>query len=82
MLQECKFQKGRDIVETNPDLAFDFKESVRKGIVTDTSAKTFHNMLENGEDIGPRLRDNFDMIQYDNALRAYRHAKSKKDDEE
>lgn len=72
MLQTCKFKRGRDIVETNPDLAFDFKGSVRNGIVVDSSAKVFHNKIENGEDVGPRITDKFDVIHYDNALRAYR----------
>ena len=72
MLQVCKYSEPGSITPTNPDLVDDFKSSIREGVVRDTSSKVFYNMLKETGDIGPRLSDEFDFIEYDNAVRTYR----------
>lgn len=72
MIQICKYSEPACITPTNPDLAGNFKQSLRDGIVRDTSAHAFYNMLKECDQIGPRISDEFDFIEYDNALRHYR----------
>lgn len=72
MIQKCRYSEPACITPTNPDLAGNFKQSLRDGIVRDTSAHAFYNMLKDTSEVGPRITDEFDFIEYDNALRHYR----------
>ena len=46
MLQKCCFRKGADIVETVPGLAVDLNNAIETGIIQDTSASVYHNMMD------------------------------------
>lgn len=81
MRQVCKFDKVRDITPTNPDLNSDLKESIRTGVVRDTSATAFYNMQKELHEVGSRISDEFDFIEYDNALRKYRKAIESEDED-
>lgn len=81
MKQICKFDKVRDITPTNPDLNNPIKETIRTGIVKDTSATAFYNMQKELGEVGMRISDEFDFIEYDNALRKYRKAMTEKDED-
>lgn len=74
MRQICKFNKERDITPTNPALDPCHKQAIREGVVRDTSATAFYNMQTELEEVGMRISDEFDFIEYDNALRKYRKA--------
>lgn len=80
MIQVCKYSEPASITPTNPDLSGNFKQSLRDGIVRDTSAHSFYNMLKETSEVGMRIQDEFDFIEYDNALRHYR--KKVQEDEE
>lgn len=72
MRQICKFNDVRDITPTNPALDPDVFGSIRAGIVKDTATTTFYNMQTDPSEVGVRVNDLFDVIEYENALRLYR----------
>lgn len=72
MKQICKFNKQRDITPTNPALDPCHKQAIREGVVRDTSATAFYNMQKEIEEVGGRISDEFDFIEYDHAYRKYR----------
>lgn len=72
MREICKYSEPESITPTNPDMVDTFKQDVRNGIVADNSSKAFYNMLKESGDIGMRISDEFDFIEYDNAVRTYR----------
>ena len=85
MIQICKFRKGADIVEVVPNLGVDVCNAIDTGIIQDTSASVFHNMMENLAEVGPVARDVFDIIEYDRAyskFRRYVDEDSKKDNKD
>lgn len=79
MKQICKFNPTRDITPSNPALDLNLKQAIREGVVRDTSATAFYNMQKELSEVGGRISDEFDFIEYDNALRKYR---KRVDDEE
>ena len=72
MLQRCKFRKGADIVATVPGLHVDLNNAIETGIIQDTSAQVFHNMMEKVEQVGVVARDVFDIIEYDRSYAKFR----------
>lgn len=72
MLQKCCFRKGADIVETVPGLAVDLNNAIETGIIQDTSASVYHNMMDKVEQVGIVARDVFDIIEYDRSYAKFR----------
>lgn len=72
MKQLCKYQKGRDIVEVVPNLGVDVCSAIESGIIQDTSASVFHNMIKELGEVGMVARDPFDIIEYDRAYSKFR----------
>lgn len=72
MKQICKFNPVRDITPSNPALDLNLKQAIREGVVRDTSATAFYNMQKELGEVGARISDEFDFVEYDNALRKYR----------
>lgn len=72
MIQCCKFQKGRDIVEVVPNLGVDVCSAIESGIIQDTSASVFHNMMRELGEVGMVARDPFDIIEYDRSYSKFR----------
>lgn len=62
----------RDITPSNPALDLNLKQAIREGVVRDTSATAFYNMQKELGEVGVRISDEFDFVEYDNALRKYR----------
>ncbi len=72
MRQSCKFFKGPDIVEPVPSLGVDVNNAIETGIIKDTSATIFHNMMSEFAEIGHVARDPFDIIEYERSYSKFR----------
>lgn len=82
MEQVCKFNKAKDIQEFQRGLSPDIDLAIHSGVIPDTTAETSYNGLE-GDDIGRRIGENFDVIEYDRAfsrIKAKIEAKKSKKD--
>lgn len=72
MKQVCIYCKGADIVEVVPNLGVDVCSAIETGVIQDTSATVFHNMMKELGEIGPVVRDPFDVIEYDRSYSKFR----------
>lgn len=73
MLQKnCKFKKGADIVAVVPNLGVNIRNAIDTGIIQDTSASVFHNMMKELGEVGMVARDPFDIIEYDRSYSKFR----------
>ena len=83
MKQVCKFCAGRDIVDVVPALGVDVHNAIETGIIQDTSAKVFHNMMQELGEIGQVARDPFDIIEYERTYTKFRkYVKDKEKEKE
>lgn len=83
MKQVCKYRKGADITEVVPGLGVNVVNAIESGIIQDTSAKVFHNMMKDVGEIGIVARDNFDIIEYERSYSKFRkYVKDKEDNKE
>ena len=67
MKQICKYVPGRDIAETVPGLAVNIPESMDYNRIKDTSVPSSYNGQSQLEDVGSRIAEPFDVIEYDRA---------------
>lgn len=72
MKQSCKFCPQSDIAEVVEGLGVDVCNAIESGIIQDTSAKVFHNMMKELGEIGIVARDPFDIIEYDRSYAKFR----------
>lgn len=81
MRQVCKFCKGADIAQVVPNLGVDVHQAIETGIIQDTSANVFHNMMKDLGEVGQVARDPFDIIEYDRAYSKFRKYVNDKENE-
>lgn len=72
MKQCCKYRKGADIAEVVPNLGVDVCNAIETGIIQDTSASVFHNMMTELGEVGIVAREPFDVIEYDRSYSKFR----------
>lgn len=72
MRQNCCFCKGADIVEVVPNLGVDVCNAIETGVIQDTSATVFHNMMKELGEVGIVARDPFDVIEYERSYTKFR----------
>lgn len=72
MRQICCFCKGADIVEVVPNLGVDVCNAIETGVIQDTSATVFHNMMKQLGEVGIVARDPFDVIEYERSYVKFR----------
>ena len=72
MRQVCKYCKDADITEVVEGLGVDMCNSLETGIIQDTSASVFHNMMKEFSEVGQVARDPFDIIEYDRSYSKFR----------
>lgn len=85
MKQSCKFRSGADILETVPGLQASIPEAIDFFRIKDTSCPSSYNGQKNLDEVGSRIREPFDVIEYDRSytrLRKYINEDSKKKKEE
>lgn len=68
MRQICKFNKVTDIVAFQRGLSPDLNLAITSGVIPDTTSDTSCNGLDDVSDIGHRIREPFDVIEYDRAF--------------
>lgn len=84
MKQDCKFRQGADIIETQPGLQVNIPDSIDYHRIQDTSVPAMYNGQKELSDVGQRIREPFDVIEYDRAytrIRHYHNMKDKKDNQ-
>lgn len=74
MKQICLSRKKVDIIAFQPGCAPDLNLAITSGVIPDTTSETSYNGLDDVQDIGRRVSDPFDVIEYD---RAYSRLKAK-----
>lgn len=65
MIQNCTFRVGADILETQQGLQVNIPESIDYGRIKDTSVPANYNMQKNLSEVGVRVREPFDVIEFD-----------------
>lgn len=73
MKQICKFSSGRDIVQTVPGLHVNIPDSIDYHRIQDTSVPSMYNGQQDLSEVGTRIREPFDVIEYDRAYTRIRH---------
>lgn len=73
MKQTCVFVSGRDIVQTVPGLQVNISDSIDFHRIQDTSVPSQYNGQQLIEDVGVRIREPFDVIEYDRTYTRIRH---------
>ena len=74
MKQICKFRKGADIAETVQGLAVNVPQAIDYSRIKDTSVPSSYNGQKDVAEVGERIREPFDVIEYDRSytrLRKY-----------
>ena len=62
MIQDCKFDKSRDLGVTIQGLSPDLNKIIETGTVPDSEAEIVHNQLSSLEQVGSRISDKFEAI--------------------
>lgn len=78
MIQECKFDKSRDLGVTIHGLSPDLNKMIESGTVPDSEAEVVHNQLCSLEEVGCRVSDKFEAIMLQRSYLS--QAKHGKDD--
>lgn len=73
MKHNCKFVSGRDIVQTVPGLQVNIPESIDFHRIQDTSVASQYNGQQTLEEVGVRIREPFDVIEFDRTYTRIRH---------
>ena len=69
MLQICKFDKKKDVGKVIPGLFPNIDELIDTHKVTDNSAEVVYNGIQEIEQVGVRINDEFDAIMLSRALK-------------
>lgn len=82
MIQICHFRQGADIMETVQGLQTSIPSAIDYYRIKDTSCPSSYNNQKNLGDVGNRIREPFDVIEYDRSftrLRKYMKDEVSKD---
>lgn len=74
MKQICKFVSGRDIVQTVPGLQVNISDSIDFHRIQDTSVPSMYNGQQDISEVGTRIREPFDVIEFDRTYTRIRHS--------
>lgn len=73
MKSSPKFSSGRDIVQTVPGLQVNISDSIDFHRIQDTSVPSQYNGQQTIEDVGSRIHEPFDVIEFDRSYTRIRH---------
>ncbi len=65
MKQICEYREGADILRTQEGLQTNIPESIDYGRIKDTSVPSNYNMQKDLAEVGMRVREPFDVIEFD-----------------
>lgn len=68
MKQVCKFRKGADIMETVQGLQTSIPDAIDYYRIKDTSCPSSYNNQKDLSDVGSRVKEPFDVIEYDRSF--------------
>lgn len=68
MIQLCKFRPGADIMETVQGLEVSVPDALDYFRIKDTSCPSSYNKQKSLSDVGSRVREPFDVIEYDRSF--------------
>lgn len=71
----CRFKKGRDIMDVVPNSCPNITELIEKDAIQDKSVPALFNQMESVADIGGRVRNNFDIFEYQSSVTRIRGAR-------
>lgn len=77
-----RYRVGRDIMDVAPNDCPNITELLEKDAIQDRSVPALFNQIENVADIGARVRDRFDILNYQNAIVRTRGARKKSEKSE
>ena len=76
MIQKnCRFCKGRDIISVVPCNSPNITELIEKDAIQDKSVPALFNEISSFEDIGFRVRNRFDILEYQSSVVRIRGAR-------
>lgn len=82
MRQICKHNDKRDIQRVIPGCSPDLNQAIHSGVIPDTATESQYNGFEELSDVGHRVREPFDVIEFDRGFervkRSIEKRKSKK----
>lgn len=82
MKQTCKYDPMRDILEVVEGLSVNLDKALTSGVIRDTSVPAQYNMQKELAEVGNRVSEPFDVIEYERAYtRIRKQIKDKKDEE-
>lgn len=73
--KNCRFKKGRDIIDVVPNSCPNITELIEKDAIQDKSVPALFNQIESVADIGGRVRNNFDILEYQSSITRIRGAR-------
>lgn len=65
MQQICKFKQGADILATQSGLAASIPDAIDYGRIKDTSVPSSYNGQKSLKEVGQRIGEPFDIIEFD-----------------
>lgn len=77
--RSLRFRSGRDIMDVAPNDCPNITELLEKDAIQDRSVPALFNQIEGVADIGARVRDRFDILNYQNSLVRIRGARKDSD---
>lgn len=72
MKQSPKFQSGPDIARTRKGLGANVNKAIESGVIVDTCADLSFNQQKECSEVGMRISEPFDAIEYDRAMSRFR----------
>lgn len=66
--KKCRFVKGRDIMDVVPNSCPNITELIEKDAIQDKSVPALFNQIENVGDIAGRVRNRFDILEYQSSI--------------
>lgn len=77
--RSLRFRSGRDIMDVAPNDCPNITELLEKDAIQDRSVPALFNQIEGIADIGARVRDRFDILNYQNSMVRIRGARKESD---
>lgn len=70
-----RYRRGRDIMDVVPNQCPNITELLEKDAIQDKSVPALFNQIEDFEDIGMRVRNKFDILNYQTSFTRIRGAR-------
>lgn len=82
MKQTCEFKKGADIMQTVPNLSVNINDGIMSGTIVDTCVPASFNGQNDVSEVGSRIKEPFDVIEFERSYTKLRKRINDSKDEE